>query len=1262
MEITLTLKSGQDVEVLVNSKVSHQFPLLTVIPGKDESGRLPQPLEDPTDYGAALFAALFRSGSLAAEVLQQELTRSDRRLWLVTAETTVDAIAWEYLYRPEGFLALDLPITRALPAEQRQAPAPLNQGLQIVAVHANPLDEHVAPLHVEAEWKRLEGVVREAGRGIKLERVRPATQDALRKRLANQSQRVVHFTGHGVQGRQGAVLLFEDHRGGLQPVSAHDYVTELDGTTFLAVLSACVSATPGETGMHNLARALVGQAIPYAIGMRVSVVEEDALIFTRRLYEELSSGTPVEKAMFQARRSLARQSQRSWAMGVPVIYTSLTEPACGFVPQDSSSVIHDLTMPMDLFDLPAVEATFLGRITEQKDLIQKLTGEVRPRLVTIHGAGGQGKTALARQIAERCVWAWSGGVLAVSLESLMSKDDFVLRLAQFLGLSTREFIEPQALERAVIFKLNRLPMLLLVDNAETLIEKVQAGSEEAVLLAGFLRESLSATQTTLLITSRWTLDWPGEERLELDGLLSEQGAKLFIQQVPERYKEISFDLACKLSVKVDGHPLSLILLGISFNEQSTSINDFILGLDETLSKAENKYKSFQHRHRRLFAAIDYSTRTLDPKLRDLLTRLTIFHAAFLPNIAVALLDSDSKVEESVLPKQLLSLYQRSLLQRNEITLQDSFIYYRLQPAIRNYALHVLSVDEPLSNLQLKFGEIYANFIKNLSLVLDLGPEAIFLARLCEVDFERALEYCPKEDLGWYQLSWGLVLIRLGKVTNGIALMESALEIAQGQDLELELRASNQIGVIYQSTGQPYRALRLLQSALAIAQNEKNLIGEASIINNLGMVYEHFGKLNKALEYYKRGLTIAKKIGSRKDEGVSLNNIGNILRSTGRLREALHNFHHVLDIMKKEGNRAGEASSFNNIGLIHDDLGQYKEALTYHQSALKIRREIGDKPGEAISLGNIALAYQSLKQTHDAVRYCNLALHIQREMGDRKSEATTLNNIGIIFFDNNELEKARHYYELALSIEREVENLEGEASTLHNLSEIYYRESQMEVAIDTMERVLQIYEQIGMIASEIHTLFELATMKFFSTKNVTEAVFLLNKAITLFETHNLETDERGLTVEDYLKVLNKMRGGQEENNTNDQQLFMQMSPYLKKFSNINDEPNRIVAMSPNEFEALTDFLNTNNWTETRQVMERQKSVLLQISTIKLLQQLVTKANHAGDQGNEEKFRIRLELLTDAHTNGITAAFQHLFSKLGKNKAAPQKIRKRHKHRK
>ena len=126
--------------------------------------------------------------------------------------------------------------------------------------------------------------------------------------------------GHGGLSDRGAVLLFEQENGSPKLISARDFANTLRRKTFLTTLNACTSATPGETQFDNLAAVLVGWGVPYALGMRFSIVDDDARIFSRILYSQLARGETLEHALVAARRRLARKPTPLGGRGARTLY------------------------------------------------------------------------------------------------------------------------------------------------------------------------------------------------------------------------------------------------------------------------------------------------------------------------------------------------------------------------------------------------------------------------------------------------------------------------------------------------------------------------------------------------------------------------------------------------------------------------------------------------------------------------------------------------------------------------------------------------------------------------------------------------------------------------------------------------------------------------------------------------------------------------------------------------------------------------------
>src|SRR2546430_8608942 len=111
MELTLSRQARTQVAVTCDGQPSHTFDLP---PLPDEKKLLYSP-EYPIAYGQTLYTALFPPDTVA----RCAFDNAPERILLVTTDNDLDAIPWEYAYGPDGFLVLDCPFVRGLPATQR---------------------------------------------------------------------------------------------------------------------------------------------------------------------------------------------------------------------------------------------------------------------------------------------------------------------------------------------------------------------------------------------------------------------------------------------------------------------------------------------------------------------------------------------------------------------------------------------------------------------------------------------------------------------------------------------------------------------------------------------------------------------------------------------------------------------------------------------------------------------------------------------------------------------------------------------------------------------------------------------------------------------------------------------------------------------------------------------------------------------------------------------------------------------------------------
>ena len=449
-----------------------------------------------SEVGRRLYQALFQ-GREAQNIFQawQQQGNVRHQISIVSEIARILRLPWELLSDPQGFLVLHashaISIVRRLPKDdQTTLITPIQLPLRVLLVTARPEDAgFVDPRSVSREL--VDELQRQSEAGtIELEFLRPPTFAALRTRLKNIDRpiHVLHFDGHGGlddEAKQG-MLLFESKAGKASPVIA-SHLAQLLSTSGvqLAVLTACQSAINTEDdAFSSVSTQLISNGVGAVIAMSSSILVTSAALYVEAFYHALAGGLPVSIAQEQARQALQRDPHRhlfshrqdkeaapvklsDW--WVPHFYqqTPLLLQPIGTrnkeIPQETKPAL-SVKMPK------APRYGFSGRSHEMLRLERWLW---QNKLVVIHGFGGIGKTALAREAAD---WFTQTGMYQgacfVSFEGGRGNANGLLsQLGFFLGIYDETYIpdDPKEALQHLQAILNERRTLVIADNLESIL-------------------------------------------------------------------------------------------------------------------------------------------------------------------------------------------------------------------------------------------------------------------------------------------------------------------------------------------------------------------------------------------------------------------------------------------------------------------------------------------------------------------------------------------------------------------------------------------------------------------------------------------------------------------------------------------------------------------------------------------------------------------------------------------------------------------------
>lgn len=275
--------------------------------------------------------------------------------------------------------------------------------------------------------------------------------------------------------------------------------------------------------------------------------------------------------------------------------------------------------------LPLYLTRFFGRETEQQQLLALLTDN---RLVTLTGPGGIGKTRLAVEAAHQIL----SSCAFVPLADLPDPNRIAEAVLQ--ALMVLPLVDADPVHQLIEVLHNRAPILLILDNAEHLLDQVSTLS---------LRLLEAVPDLRLLVTSRQRLEVVGEALFNLqtleppsfsaatERLMEFPAMALFLDRAKNarpdftltpRHAEAVVDICRRL----EGMPLALELAAARITAQSPA--QIAETLSISLIDLKSRQRGLSERHRSLRAAIQTSFDLLSPELQRFFAALSVFHGSW----------------------------------------------------------------------------------------------------------------------------------------------------------------------------------------------------------------------------------------------------------------------------------------------------------------------------------------------------------------------------------------------------------------------------------------------------------------------------------------------------------------------------------------------------------------------------------------------------------------------------------------------------------
>lgn len=638
--------------------------------------------------------------------------------------------------------------------------------------------------------------------------------------------------------------------------------------------------------------------------------------------------------------------------------------------------------------LPALPSPLLGRETELVTVPALLREH---RLVTLVGAGGMGKTSLARAVARDMGHVFADGIWIVELADVSDPDALPAAVARALQLN----LPGRGDLRAELAARLQGRELLVLDSCEHLVWAVAALVEHLLHAQPGLR---------VLATSQEPLRLPEEHLLRLDALAvpgpdalgdahAHGAVALFVARVRSVLPGFELDathLAAVVDIcrELDGMPLALEfaaarvpLLGVAGVRQH---------LAHRLRMLKSGTREGPTRHRTLRATLDWSHALLDDDEKKVFRRLGVFVGGFGLELAQQVVADAQTDAWSVL--DLLG----NLIDKSMVVLEAGSVpRYRLLETARAYACDQLELAGEWRAMQLAHAQCMLSVFDRRARMAMTGHEPMdHWVMQCTPEIENlgaAIEWAT--DAGERVLALDLVnlaaefMVQAGRYPECLSWMRRVEPLIDAQiapmavaRFKLGLAMVGLHGGIDGAT-----RLRLLDDARLTFEQHPPQVVLVYTMCMRAYVAGICGELRLAQESLARAGELVQRPELAILRGVWLYIQGMVCRYEGRSNDAFAAFIEALPHVRKAGDGRTLFYLHNNLAAVHHEMGNLDEAVDQFRATLALLQASPrtDSEMQAFALNWYAHALTAQGALDEALLQVRRSLpHCRRTLGLR----------------------------------------------------------------------------------------------------------------------------------------------------------------------------------------------------------------------------------------------------------------------------------------
>lgn len=606
-------------------------------------------------------------------------------------------------------------------------------------------------------------------------------------------------------------------------------------------------------------------------------------------------------------------------------------------------------------NLPAPLTSFIGR-EKELDSLRTLLVNPTPRLITLLGPPGVGKTRLALQLAWEICGDFADGAWFVDLVTVREPTFVATAVREVLGI--RELSSLESDTDALRRFLHRRNTLLVIDNYEHVLSS-----------AGLVADLLTAVpHLKILATSREPLDIYGESEFRvaplpvpdlarlpaLDEMAQIPSVALFVERalaVKPNFRLTSTDAlaTAAICVRLDGLPLALELAAARIKHLDPP--DLAARLVQRLTLLERRGRLG---HQTLRATVDWSYGLLTEAEQRLLRRCSVFAASFSLQAVQAICTDDQKqnsadaIRADNASEWLAHLVDKSLIM---VEPQAGGRRYRLLETIREYALEKLAQaagEEETRRRLVEFLEQLAESTEDLVTGVDQKPWLDLLETEHD-NFRAALQWsldgnAPEAGLRIAGALFRFWMLHGGHMAEGRRWTVRALAANGSVPSLARARALRGLAGLEVNQGEFDAACVHYRECLEIFQQQLDKKSVAVVTGNLGNALRCAGSYAEARVYLESSLAAHRELNAPFYVGYCLWSLAGVAYEEGDYANARRLDEQALSVFQKLGNQQYIAAANAQAGMLALVSRDYAAARLLFREALGALKELKDPLG------------------------------------------------------------------------------------------------------------------------------------------------------------------------------------------------------------------------------------------------------------------------------------------------------------------------------